>query len=255
MFYYLKSYFSINRLIPISWVKKDKSSWLSTNFIYPYYFASVSKYSKDIEFIAAQTNKLGEQSLWKGYGENDFSKRATRMPNNVRTSGSLGNLYTHIVVVKKPEIIVEFGTAFGVSGMFFLAGIEQNQKGKLLTFEPNLAWSKIAERNLSRISNRFQLTNDCFESSIDLVLEKKQVLDIAFIDAIHTREFVIPQLDICLSRSKSGTLIIIMDDINFSQNMSECWNEVSHDSRFSSSLSFGKRVGVLDRGSVETFTR
>jgi hypothetical protein len=54
-----------------------------------------------------------------------------------------------------------------------------------------------------------------------------------------------PQLEIVLKYSKSGT-IIIFDDINFSQNMRDCWNDVAKDSRFSATVSCGDRVGVVE---------
>lgn len=56
---------------------------------------------------------------------------------------------------------------------------------------------------------------------------------------------VIPQLDLVISRAKKGA-IIILDDINFSEDMKQCWKEVSRDSRFISSVEFGNRVGILE---------
>lgn len=167
------------------------------------------------------------------------------MPDGVRTVPAMGNLYTYLVQKLKPKTIVEFGTAFGVSGMYFLAGINSNNKGTLLTFDPNDVWAKLAKDNLSGISDRFKLTIGTFEENIDNVLPQGGTIDLAFIDAIHTKEFVLPQLDIVVAKSSNGA-IIILDDINFSDNMKQCWKEVSCDSRFSSSASLGKRVGILE---------
>jgi predicted O-methyltransferase YrrM len=77
------------------------------------------------------------------------------------------------------------------------------------------------------------------------VLPKGQHIDIAFIDAIHTQEFVLPQLEIVLQYSKPGS-IIILDDINFSKDMEECWRKVSTDSRFRSAVTVGDRVGIVE---------
>ena len=118
--------------------------------------------------------------------------------------------------------------------MYFLAGIESNQTGKLLTFEPNDVWREVAVHNLSQISNRFDSIAGTFEDNIADALPRGQGIDLAFIDAIHTKEFVLPQLEIVLSRS-SDNAIIILDDINFSESMKECWKEVSMDIRFSCS--------------------
>jgi predicted O-methyltransferase YrrM len=89
------------------------------------------------------------------------------------------------------------------------------------------------------------LTIGTFEENIGQVLPAGKKIDLAFIDAIHTREFVMPQMEIVLKYSQPGT-IIIFDDINFSQNMRDCWEDVARDSRFSASVTCGDRVGVVE---------
>lgn len=239
---YLRKY--EGRKIPICWVKKEEKSWLSQTFSKDYFKPNASAYSSKIENLAHQTNKLGTQPLWEGYAGNNIAG-ATRMPDGVRTAPSMGDLYTYLTQELKPKTIVEFGTAFGVSGMYFLAGINSNNNGLLLTFDPNDVWAKLAEDNLSQISDRFKLTIGTFEENIDKLLPKGGFIDLAFIDAIHTKEFVVPQLNMVVARS-SKKAIIILDDINFTDNMKECWKEVSTDSRFASSASFGDRVGILE---------
>lgn len=234
----------INSKIPINWVKREDGSWLSQTLSEVYIIPKKSSYSGKIEKLAHQTNKQGAQPLWEGYAGNNIGG-STRMPDGVRTTPAMGDLYTHLVKELKPKIIVEFGTAFGVSGMYFLAGINFNHKGRLLTFDPNEVWAKLAEDNLSQISDRFKLTIGTFEENIDRVLPQGQSINLAFIDAIHTKEFVVPQLEIVVAKSSSGA-IIILDDISFSENMKECWKEVSCDSRFVSSALLGNRVGILE---------
>jgi len=231
-------------MIPIHWIKTDQNSWLSQQFNFAFIKPEKSIYSSRIEKLSEQTNQLGVQPLWEGYAGNNVGG-LTRAPDDVRTVASMGNLYTFLVQKCKPNIIVEFGTAFGVSGMYFLAGIESNGTGKLLTFEPNDVWAKLAKNNLYQISHRFDCILGTFEVNIDSSLPQGQCIDMAFIDAIHTKEFVIPQLEIVVAKSSSGA-IIILDDINFSDNMRECWKEVSTDSRFSASAELGERVGILE---------
>lgn len=234
------------RCIPINWIKSDANSWLAQNLNGCLISPPESIYSHTIEKLAHKTNELGAQPLWEGYAGNNIGGKS-RMPDNVRTTSVMGDMYTYLVNKKKPKVLVEFGTAFGVSGMYFLAGVESNKKGLLLTFEPNAIWAKIAKDNLSKIGESFRLFNGTFEESIEKALERTSCIDLTFIDAIHTREFVIPQLEIVISKSCSGA-IIILDDINFSQNMKDCWREISTDSRFLSSASLGARVGILELG-------
>ena len=234
----------LGRKLPVNWIKKDQKSWLAQKFKRDFIVPPISPYGKKIEKLADYTNKKGSQPLWEGYHGNNAGG-SNRMPNSVRSAPAIGNLFTYLVQEKKPEIIVEFGTAFGVSGMYFLAGLNINNGGLLLTFDPNKVWAELAEENLLQISDRFKLTVGTFEDNIDKVLSTNQYIDLAFIDAIHTKEFVVPQLEIVISKANSGALIIL-DDINFSVGMKKCWDEVANDDRFISSLAFGDRVGVLE---------
>ena len=232
----------IAREIPLQWIQKDNDASLVQWFkgeksVTP----PVGKNSIQIEKRAQLTNAAGAQPLWDGY---KGATNKTRSSDQVRTQPSMGNLFTHLVTLKKPEFAVEFGTAFGISGMYFLAGMEQVKQGQLLTFDPNDVWAKLAKENLEQISPRFQLTIGTFEEHIGQVLPAGKKIDLAFIDAIHTREFVMPQMEIVLKYSQPGT-IIIFDDINFSQNMRDCWEDVARDSGFSASVTCGDRVGVV----------
>lgn len=235
----------VGRKLPLTWVKRDNNAWLGKLLSGESISPPPSSLGVKIEKRAEQTNKKGAQPLWEGYTNNNDRGGEERMPNMVRTHAAMGNLYTYLVEQKKPDIIVEFGTAFGVSGMYFLAGLEHNKKGKLLTFDPNTVWATLAKENLSSISNKFELTNGTFEDNINRVLPEGQYIDIAFIDAIHTREFVYPQLEIVLSRSKKGT-IVIFDDITFSEDMRLCWQELSQDERFTCSVDVAQRVGIVE---------
>lgn len=230
--------------IKITWYRKDKNSFLSSIFSSNYQFVKRSTFSKKIETLAFETNNLGAQPLWQGY--KSFNKGGNgRKPDEVRTHPRMGEVFTQLVVDKKPTTVVEFGTAFGVSGMYFLAGLEQNGTGELLTFEPNTIWADIARNNLQQISNRFILTVGTFEENIGKLLTNRPLIDIAFIDAIHTKEFVQKQLEIVLSKA-SKNAIILLDDIDFSEDMSECWEEAAADPRFVSSVKLGNRVGILE---------
>jgi len=235
------------REISVEWIRKDNSSWLTQQFTEAIIKPPKNPFTKKIEQIAADTNKLGSQPLWDGYAKGDPTndRGATREPNDVRLDRSIGKLFSYIICMKKPNLIVEFGTAFGVSGMYFLSGLEANKHGKLYTYEPNEVWAEIARKNLSLISNRFKLTIGTFEENIDQHLQKNQKIDVAFIDAIHTSEFVLPQLEIVIARSGSKS-IIILDDINFSEDMQQCWQKVAADERFSASATLGKSVGIVE---------
>ncbi len=242
-----KVFFPPKREMPVRWIQKDPQSWLAQNLADKLIKPSKNSFTDRIEKLAADTNNLGPQPLWEGYKKGDptNNRGITRKANDVRTGGIMGDLYSELIIKKKPSLVVEFGTAFGVSGMFFLAGLETNQQGEMFTYDPNDVWAEIARKNLSQISNRFKLTIGTFEENIDKHLQPGQKIDLAFIDAIHTSEFVFPQLEIVVARC-SPKAIIILDDINFSDDMQDCWKKVAADPRFSASAALGERVGIVE---------
>jgi predicted O-methyltransferase YrrM len=196
-------------------------------------------FAKRIEERAEQTQVLGSKPLWDGYG-----KKQNRTSDQVRTPSTYGQFYANLVETRQPKAIVEFGTAFGVSGMFWLAGLEMAGGGTLYTFEPNDIWSEIAEKNLAAISSRFVLTRGTFEDHAASVLTPGSV-GVAFVDAIHTPEFVLAQYNILRNYMEPGGLILF-DDIAFSPALSECWQGIAQGDDIEASASLGRRVGVIE---------
>jgi predicted O-methyltransferase YrrM len=230
------NFFGNDKEIKVKVIKSDPKSSLGKMFSAATYDLGDISFSYKIERRASITERLGKRPLWDGYTRlsnypTKITKGALRSSSEVRTISKLGRLFTRLVIEQKPEIIVEFGTAFGISGMYWLAGLEKIKSGKLLTFEVNHEWAKIANVNLKSISDKFVLTNGPFEDKIEGVLEKKQKIDMAFIDAIHTDDFVTRQLKIVMEHlSKEG--IVVFDDIDFSEDMKNCWKKICADKRF-----------------------
>jgi predicted O-methyltransferase YrrM len=141
--------------------------------------------------------------------------------------------------------IVEIGTAFGVSGMYWLSGLEEAGEGRLLTFEPNAVWQSIAKRNLSIISDRAASVASTFEDAIASGQIPERSLDILFIDGIHTASAVRAQIDAALRLLKEGA-IIVLDDIQFSPGFYGYWKDLANDSRVKASFEVEGRLGLIE---------
>ena len=208
-------------------------------------------WSARVEERAEETQRLGEQPLWSGYSKADRAAPARTTPalrcsNQVRTSRRMGRFFSWIITNRRPSIVVEFGTAFGVSGMYWLSGLEMNRAGWLHTFEPNQSWATIAEANLTAVGTRFTLTRGTFEDNVALVIPREQHIDLAFIDAIHTSAFVDPQFELVAARLAPGGLVLL-DDIDFSSDMQACWSRIREDPRLVATAEVG-RVGIVEFG-------
>jgi predicted O-methyltransferase YrrM len=196
-----------------------------------------------IEDLAWKTNQKGAQPLHESYGQ----EGATRGPDDVRSASYAGDLYAWLAVNRRPSVIVEFGAAFGVSGMYWLAGLEAVGKGHLYSFEINPVWAKIANENMAEISSRFTLTVGAFEEHVDRVLEGKPI-DIAFVDGIHTMEFIVSQFQILLARVSRGA-VLVFDDIDFPTGlMREGWNEIWQHRDVAGACEVNGHTGIVELG-------
>ncbi len=238
--------------LSVGWIRRDAGSWLAAHLPGTSFRPPAPPQAALIETIAAETEALGRQALWEGYA--DAYKRDADMPwagkamarssEEVRSQPRMGRVFAWLAATRKPGVIVEVGTAFGVSGMYWVAGLEQAGGGELLTFDPNETWHAIASRNIARISPRATAVPRTMEDALDGTLGGRAV-DLCFIDAIHTGEFVRAQLDLILPRLSPGALVLL-DDITFSDDMAACWRALAADPQFRASLALDARVGLLE---------
>lgn len=226
--------------ISIRFLKHDAESWLARHLSDGEFEPPAFSALQLIERQAARAQELGPQPLWEGYGQPE----ATRTSKQVRTNSSAGRFYHWLVRQRQPGVIVEVGTAFGVSGMFWLSGLQANGHGHLFTFDPNDVWRSIAVGNLSEVGDRFTSVHGTFEDHHQATLPDAPV-DLCFIDAIHTSEFVYPQFEMLRNRMRDGG-IMVLDDINFSQDMKRCWQDLARRSEVIASLECGSRVGLIE---------
>lgn len=227
--------------LALEWTERGAGSWLARNLAGASFKPQRAAHARLIERRTRHTQKLGAKALWQGYAQPGVARTA----EDVRTSARMGNFFSWLAARRKPGVIVEFGTAFGTSGMYWLSGLESANSGKLYTFEPNSEWAAIARENLGAISTRFELTEGTFEDRVSTVLGDVPVIDIAFIDAIHTAEFVMRQFDLVLQRLKPGGLMLF-DDVDFSEDMAACWKGLAQDRRAVASVTVAGHVGILE---------
>jgi predicted O-methyltransferase YrrM len=153
-----------------------------------------------------------------------------------------GDLYSWLVSARRPETIVEFGSGFGVSGMYFTAGLEQAGLGHLYSFEINDEWAQVAERAIAEISDRFTLIRGAFEDHVDDI---PGPIDMALVDGIHTYDFVMKQWQILQPRMSPGGLVLF-DDISYGQGMREAWLEIARSSPVAGAVEFQNRLGLVE---------
>lgn len=192
----------------------------------------------DIESAARATEKLGALPLAEAYGQ----RGATRKPKQVRAASWQGDLYAYLVDLHDPKVVVEFGSAFGVSGMYLSSAL---RRGWMYSFEINPSWADIAERNIKSVTDRYTLTRGAFE---DHVGDIPDPIDLALVDGIHTRDFVTRQWHILKPRMAPGGCVLF-DDIDFNHGMGEAWRDVCADPDVVGAVEVSKRLGLVELAS------
>ena len=233
----LRNYLAGPKPLRLHWLRQG--GWLAGHLVPS---LPVAPRKRDIERVAREVDARGPQPLAEIYGETG----GVRLPDDVRTSARIGDLYSWLVQHRKPGVVVEFGSAFGVSGMYFMSGLEHNSAGHLYCFEINPAWADIAESSIRSQGSRFTLTRGAFEDHVATVVH--QPIDIAFIDAIHDYAFIHAQFDILRPRMQAGGLLLF-DDINFGKpgcRMLEGWREIAARSDVVGAVEVNAQLGILE---------
>ncbi len=202
-----------------------------------------------IEELAADAEAAGPLPLWEGYASLEKYpypvRDATRSSNGVRIDRGMGNFFAHLVEATGPETVLEIGTAFGVSGMYWLAGLTARGHGELVTFEPNDVWAALARKNLAAIGSRFRLVVGTFEENLEAALPRPLEIDIAFVDGIHTAAAIEGQFAVLAPRMRPGGLVLF-DDTDFSPEMTSSWRAIATSGRVAASAVLAGRVGIVE---------
>lgn len=159
-----------------------------------------------------------------GFGGHKFKKLELKfIAANSSKSTRYCKLIYSIVAYLKPSTMLELGTSLGISAMYQAAGCMQ---AHFTTIEgcPNTA--KLAMNNFK--TGGFEKINVIvgdFTESLPVYLKEINMLDYVFIDGNHKKEPVLKYFQMCLQKTNNNSFMII-DDINWSAEMQEAWQEI-----------------------------
>jgi predicted O-methyltransferase YrrM len=157
---------------------------------------------------------------------------------------SYGNMLFRMVSLHKPDLIIEMGTAFGISTAYMALAMPDVP---VITMEGNNLFAEIARKQFaeSKISN-ITLLNATFD---DILPHMKINIDkrvFVFIDGNHTYAATLEYFDFFNSLSNQN-LILIFDDINWSVEMVHAWKYIKRKATGYRAINLF-RCGILIRG-------
>ncbi len=142
-------------------------------------------------------------------------------------------LLYRIVLKNKPENILEFGTAIGISSSYIKCA---SKESKMVSMEgcANLA-AKASEHFEDLKLDGIELAVGNFDNTLDDVLAKFTTLDFVFFDGNHRKEPTLRYFNKCAQLSNENS-IFVFDDIHWSPGMESAWEGIKNDNRVSVTL-------------------
>lgn len=146
-----------------------------------------------------------------------FIQQSSVKPND-------GKLLNRMARFWNPSIILELGTAGGISGAYWLAGRPQSI---LKTIEGDPVVAALARNNFNRLGlSSAEVIEGNFETVLPGLLDQLKSIDLVFIDGHHTGEALMRYIGIISPYINPHHGILVLDDIHWSRDMSSAWEKL-----------------------------
>jgi len=191
-----------------------------------------TKYA-DFEDLREVTKRQAEredliETVDFGAGSGDYGYTTSMVPKGKivkqRTSGNkqLTLLYK-LSKYLKPDIILEFGTAAGVSAAYMKKG---NPSAKLVTLEGCASLADFAESTFQKLHIKgIEVISGNFDVTLNEVLHRLKKLDMVFFDGNHRKAPTLRYFETCLKLADENS-VFVFDDIHWSSGMEEAWEAI-----------------------------
>ncbi|PLX15407.1 MAG: SAM-dependent methyltransferase [Marinilabiliales bacterium] len=195
--------------------------------VYNYY-----KSSKELLHL----NEIGAGSSYKKTKEQTVGNIIRQSSVNKKYGRLLYNLAKYF----KSDFILEIGTSVGV-GTTFIA--QASPTAKFTTLEGLSGKIKVAKEMSSKLGHKTSFIEGNFDVTLESVLNGYQKLDFVFFDGNHTKESTLKYFELCALKSHNES-IFIFDDIHWSKEMEEAWEEIKDHKNVSVSVDIF-RMGLI----------
>lgn len=180
---------------------------------------TLRKYKKRKDKI--ETIDFGKKS-----GNNDYIITQASVGSIVKTrSHTPGQLHLLFRISKffKPTIILELGTAAGISTLYLASG---SPGSKVVSLEGCVGLTEIAKKCFSKRNlENIEVLVGKFESTLPQVLQSAGTLDLVFFDGNHREGPTLNYFEQCLQYADENS-VFIFDDIHWSPGMERAWEKI-----------------------------
>lgn len=146
-------------------------------------------------------------------------------------------LLFRLVQFLKPELIVELGTALGVTTAYLAL---PDRQARVLTFEGAGEVTKLARKTWQKldIQNVRCVTGDLDKTLSSALEGLEQPVDFAVLDANHRGDALLRYFELLCCHTAPASVFVV-DDIRYSPDMFAAWQELTRRPMVTASFDFG----------------
>ena len=155
-------------------------------------------------------------------------RRVDKMAASSLKPRKFAQLLFRIVKWQQPKTILELGTSFGISSAYMASA---HKEAKLYTLEGAPSIAAIAQSNFKQLGiQNAELVMGDFSKTLTPLLGSIPAIDLAFVDGNHRKQPTLEYFYQLLNKVQDSS-ILIFDDIHWSKEMEEAWEEIKINSR------------------------
>jgi predicted O-methyltransferase YrrM len=167
-------------------------------------------------------------------------RRVSEIARYSPVPGKYGKLLSKMADEFGKPLIIELGTSLGISTMYMAA----STVATVFTIEGCKETAEIARQNFKEAGlNNIKIFEGPFDEVLPGLEETCVSPGLVFIDGNHRKGPVVKYFN-RLAKISSGKTVIIIDDINYSNEMTEAWNEIKLHEKVSVSIDLF-RMGIV----------
>ena len=192
--------------------------------------------------LVANKNIISVLDFGAGFGGKVYKELSiSYIAKNSAKPPRYARMLYRLVKYLKPATILELGTSLGISALYQAAG---NPSAKVITLEGCPQTAAMAQENFNLFPEfNIEIKVGPFDETLPEVLSELNDIDFLFMDGHHQLEATFRYLQLCYPKLSAHAAVII-DDINWSEEMRLTWKKLVADERFTLSLDVFM-VGIL----------
>ncbi|NQY10044.1 MAG: class I SAM-dependent methyltransferase [Flavobacteriales bacterium] len=174
--------------------------------------------------LLATREKIEVLDLGAGMKQGSGSRHSIKkIAQSSSVNAKFGQLLFRMVNFSEIETILEIGTSLGVSTAYMAS---PDKKAKMITMEGSPEKVRIAQKNFEQLDlPNIEVIEGSFDDQLPTVLKNYPKLDFVFIDGNHRKDPTIKYFDLIANNCHNDT-IVVLDDIHWSDEMDDAWNQI-----------------------------